>query len=244
MPYRRRKYRSKVKKKPSRYRRKTYGKRYYKRRTVPKIPRVRNLRANTFPQKLLTTFTYNDTAFALSCTSGNSYQNYNLFRGNSAYDPDQTGVGIQPYYWDTLSEVYNRYMVYASKITIYLMTTTSAGTTADIKSMLFPSQTASKVSYDEPNDIRNLFKSKLLSWNKGRLDNGKLKFTQYCTSKQIIDSKNDHDMTSVMTSNPSLQWYWHFYLDTTMESSDAVIYCDVKIKYYVKLYERKNVDES
>jgi hypothetical protein len=37
---------------------------------------------------------------------------------NSLYDPDRTGTGFQPTYFDQLSEIYGRYRVYGCKVDI------------------------------------------------------------------------------------------------------------------------------
>lgn len=41
-----------------------------------------------------------------------------LFRANSIYDPDQTGIGHQPYGHDQLNEIYNHYCVDSATITV------------------------------------------------------------------------------------------------------------------------------
>lgn len=45
-------------------------------------------------------------------TSATSY----LFRLNSLYDPDQTGVGNQPYYFDQMAALFNKYCVYGVNV--------------------------------------------------------------------------------------------------------------------------------
>lgn len=42
-----------------------------------------------------------------------------VFRANSLFDPDQTGVGHQPYGFDTWATMYNHYTVLGSKITVH-----------------------------------------------------------------------------------------------------------------------------
>jgi hypothetical protein len=38
------------------------------------------------------------------------------FAGNGCFDPDITGTGHQPYYWDTYTGVYNYYSVMGSRV--------------------------------------------------------------------------------------------------------------------------------
>ena len=52
---------------------------------------------------------------------------FHVFRMNSIYDPDQTGVGHQPYGHDQLAEIYSRYRVNGFKYEIW-GTNNSSGT--------------------------------------------------------------------------------------------------------------------
>lgn len=79
-----------------------------------------------FPSALFTKLTYNDE-LSLSSTAGGLAEN--LFRLNSLYDPDQTGSGAQPRYFDTLcgpnsgTAPYYNYRVHAAKVTVDFQST-------------------------------------------------------------------------------------------------------------------------
>lgn len=49
------------------------------------------------------------------------------FAANSLYDPDNTGVGAQPYYFDQLMAMYNKFTVVGSKICITPFGATTTG---------------------------------------------------------------------------------------------------------------------
>lgn len=67
-----------------------------------------------FPRQLKITHRYAES-FDLTSTSGTvAYYN---FKANGMYDPNTTGTGHQPLYFDELSGIYNHYMVVGSKIT-------------------------------------------------------------------------------------------------------------------------------
>lgn len=76
------------------------------------IPRQRMTAG--FPETLTTTLRYSDV-YTLS-TSGTAPVG-NIFRMNSVFDPDFTGTGHQPLYFDQFAAVYSRYSVLGSKIT-------------------------------------------------------------------------------------------------------------------------------
>ena len=44
-----------------------------------------------------------------------------VFRGNSLFDPDYTGTGHQPRYYDQLTPIYGRYKVLRSAITVEMI---------------------------------------------------------------------------------------------------------------------------
>lgn len=80
---------------------KMYKKRKYVRKNV-----LVNKALRPFPQRFITKMKYCE---AISITGGGP-QGYR-FRLNSTFDPNETGVGHQPYGRDTLVSIYNRYRV-------------------------------------------------------------------------------------------------------------------------------------
>lgn len=217
--------------------------RRYRRRPAPFIKQIRSARAPTFPQKLFAKLTYNDTGFTATPAVGNSYLVQQAFRGNSIYDPDATGVGVQPYYYDTFAGVYSRYRVYASKISVYVFSTDEAGTSPQIKTSIIPWPTSAGPTYTAPDDVRVLFKCKQISWNQDRNDRKSTKLTNYAKTKQVFENLYDNDLWANIGSNPSTMWYWQLYFDTTNTSTETDIVYDVKIVYYVEFSRKSTQNE-
>lgn len=59
-------------------------------------------------------------------TSGASYT-YNVYSGNSLFDPDYTGVGHQPQGYDQIMTLFNEYYVKDAKITVNTMLNSTEG---------------------------------------------------------------------------------------------------------------------
>lgn len=83
------------------------------------IPRIRNPDYG-YPDKLVTKLRYVDKVLLDAAVEGIGA---NVFRMNSLFDPDFTGVGHQPMYFDQLcgavgSAPYSRYRVLGSKMTV------------------------------------------------------------------------------------------------------------------------------
>lgn len=95
----------------------------YRRRKAPRRMRKRTVTVNRalapIPQRYITKLKYSDI-FTLSTTNSWSYY-YNL---NSLWDPNRTGVGHQPYGYDQLAVLYNRYRVISCS---YVVTGYSGG---------------------------------------------------------------------------------------------------------------------
>lgn len=83
------------------------GKRYGNYAVKPSIQKT----LNPFPPSMYVKLTYGINV--VIGTNGSSALSVNyLHRLNSLYDPDQTGTGHQPYQFDQLSSLYERYQVY------------------------------------------------------------------------------------------------------------------------------------
>nr|QTE03459.1 MAG: putative capsid protein [Ciconia boyciana CRESS-DNA-virus sp.] len=74
-----------------------------------------------FPTKIITILRYYDQ-YSLTSTSGGI--GAQVFRMNGPRDPDFTGVGHQPLYWDRYSTLYQSYRVLGSKISAVISPTT------------------------------------------------------------------------------------------------------------------------
>lgn len=120
MPYRRRTFKPKGKR--SGRRKRSYGYRKAKYAgTARNSPAYRGGKIPLFPRRMFTTFKYGED-FTLTNAAANLPVSY-AFRANSMFDPNLTGLGAQPRYYDTLlgadggSAPYGRYVVLAAKIT-------------------------------------------------------------------------------------------------------------------------------
>jgi len=75
---------------------------------------------NGFPARLRMTHKYSDAAIMTS-TSG-SLDTYQM-KCNGMFDPNQTGTGSQPAYFDQMCALYQHWVVLRSRITIQIFTT-------------------------------------------------------------------------------------------------------------------------
>lgn len=90
------------------------GARRWRRSRKVVIPRTMVSTGIGFPKKLLMTHKYVDTFTLTQSSGGNSFY---VMSCNGLYDPNITGTGHQPLYFDQLTTLYNHYVVIGAKCT-------------------------------------------------------------------------------------------------------------------------------
>lgn len=224
-------------------------KKYGRRRTgVKKAMSLRPKWLNPLSQRQFTRFTYADSSFSRTLNVGNGYSSYYVFRGNSIYDPDYTGVGVQPYGLDQHvgQYLYAYYRAPASSIKIYFRAEETYASIRRLHAFIVPLRIPNPVMTDI-SDVR------MLSFHVGTTYDGATETTRgavmkhYISTRKIFNegSTNDFGFTGSYNSNPSGQWYWivHFYTDV-YDDEEVDIYFDVKIKYYTVLSRADVPNES
>lgn len=97
-----------------------------RRRSMVRRRRTRKMRryVQPVPLRFYTKLKYAFTGQQLALTAGTI--NRQTWAANGLFDPDISGTGHQPYYYDQLSTMYGSYRVYGVKIQIWAQATTSA----------------------------------------------------------------------------------------------------------------------
>lgn len=210
------------------------------------LRKIRALWKNPLPNTGLYKLKYRDTAFTLATTVGSGYQATNLFRGNGMYDPDATGVGVQPYGYDQLlgaTSPFYRYRVYAAKITCYPSITT--GSTASLKFIIVPIPSATP-SYTGTDDLAQYRGCKLLKMASVQTSqSARNKISTFAkTSWFYPKGADESDNTATYGAVPANQWYFYIMADSTQQASDITTKFDVQITYYCKLLKSDDINES
>lgn len=179
----------------------------------------------------------------MSTTLGGGYYARNVFAGNSLFDPDQTGVGVQPYGFDPMATLYGAYNVSASKIKVRFYTVEPS--VYKVTCTVVPHQD-NALDYYDPSDLRVTTgaKQRIISSPEG-ITKGHF-IQSYCTTARLFKglSAKDADFGALVTSNPTRMWYWHVYVDTTDTATEDSIFCDVEITYYATMRKTTNNNES
>lgn len=117
------------------YQKKRAGKRTYRRKGARRTKKTNALRNKTqvnagkgFPKRMMMTHKYQ--AAGVYQVTSNTFSKYQ-FSCNGMYDPDITGVGHQPLFFDQMAAIYDQYTVIGSKLVVEV-TPVTAQTSASL----------------------------------------------------------------------------------------------------------------
>lgn len=104
-----------------------------KKRYVARIPTVVRLGKQAFPKQLINTLSYTELV-SVNVTAGTAGLSY-AWVANGLYDPNRTGTGHQPLYFDQLIALYNHYTVLRSRISVTIGYPTVVGVNSIVGSL-------------------------------------------------------------------------------------------------------------
>lgn len=201
-----------------------------------------------FPLEMYTQFTYTDN-ISITSTIGAPY-NY-FFSTNSLFDPNVTGIGIQPRFYDTLvganntNAPYQYYRVLTSKITVEAIDLSDTINARGYVGVGLFSGNQTGVATLAELRARSDYKMKYMGVYSG----GKelCRISRKCKNKDLFgikDMKDDEETASLYNTSPSKLGRWCISYVPFNETSTVAIHCLVKITYYTQLFSRNDVQDS
>jgi len=244
MPYARRRTRKASRKS---YVRQTRGRKAFRprRARITKAVSFRSKWKNPLPGKGYYKLRYNDTGFSVT-TADVIWQVGHTFRGNSLYDPDESGVGVQPYGYDQLCSAaspFGKYTVFASKIKIYPHYTDTDTLPRGVRWIVVPSRSV-QPAYFEFEDLKQMPGARSLVINDIGDQKGHL--SSYMSTRRIFSDlpSLSNDTSSNYNGNPASTWYWYIQTDSQSQAVQIDQMFDVAITYYCVLSKIESVNES
>lgn len=161
------------------------------------------------------------------------------FRGNSCFDPDFTGTGHQPRFFDQYAAFYGRYMVYSSTIK------TTVQSLLDSDSILlgvWPA-TVNLNTINNPSELleQSYVKTRLLAPGQGAKPEHI--FAKMTTNKMRGGAIMSDDWGALINDNPQRNWYWnHYIVNTSVNDVEAQV--TTVITYRVRFFKRNAVNGS
>lgn len=197
-----------------------------------------------FPRRMTMTHRYAQTGIITTGGSG-AMTTYN-FRCNGMFDPDQTGGGHQPMYFDQMAAIYDHYTVIASKITV---TFASADTTPTTTQMRIPFTVGVFLNDDSTttpgiNGVleNSLMKTHSFTMNPGNSRTMKLGWSAKKTFGGSI--LGNSSLVGTATVNPAEEQFFTLFADSAAMLDATDIFYRVQIDYIAVWTELKDIASS
>lgn len=165
---------------------------------------------------------------------------YNIYRGNSLYDPDYTGAGAQPMSYDQCCALYDRFIVHGAEIKVVVQNMDAVPVYAVLGRSYLPTAFTSAAQLSErPDSI-----SRYLGAGGSSTDTAVMKM--YTNTKTILGYKNvmdDYEASHQYNGNPTKQWFYHFWVEND-DLGNLAVNIVVEIKYYTMMTDRTHLQRS
>lgn len=202
-----------------------------------------------FPKEFYCTMKYS-TQVTLASTTGTLATH--VFRANGLYDPDKTGTGQQPRYFDTLcganngTAPYRRYRVLGSRMVARFIATSASYTTgmANIVIGCRPTATTDPSSISEARERKDCF-VKLLGSAYSAQGIKTLSFK--CSPKKILgikDLKDDENTSASYTADPVSEVDFFIQQQPIDQASSNSVVVEILIEYITQFFHMSDVADS
>lgn len=204
-----------------------------------RVPRVIKFGNQPFPKQTESTVTYCDQ-FVISMISG-GYNQY-VFNCNGLYDPNYSGTGHQPLYFDQLMTIYNHYCVTESTITVTPFTnTTGTGLTV---CLFQDDDTATGSILNITSAIERPGAVYCCSnGTAGPFYPTSLKNTWKAKNVFAGDPLSRDELAGGAAANPTEMTHWYIGISDMLLQSNTIQF-NVVIKYKATFFELKTVTQS
>ena len=184
-----------------------------------------------FPDSQVTTIRYSDEVGI----TGATYGQY-TFRGNSAFDPDETGIGHQPMYYDSYAGVYSKYKVISStcKVTVSNYNAAASAVIVLIPSSEIVTITTYAIAMEQPYAKR----TELLPVSTRQGVQSSVR-SSISTQRMLGLSASQfagEDYSALTGASPVSLWYWNI---AAFDVSAVSVRMLVDITYKVLFYDRR-----
>lgn len=202
----------------------------------------------SMPNSKLVKLTYTDTV-NLSNSVG-ALKNH-IFHVNNLFDPDFSGIGHQPRYFDTFcgadggTAPYEFYRVFSAKVTAkFIQDNTGVGAICDVGVNIRPSTAAPPITSNEMREQKKN-RSKVLSIASG--SNNIMTVTNYASIKKILginDVKDNSQLLAAYSTGPTSLVSADVWMQPVDGASTTSIYARVTIEFICQFTKMNTTAES
>lgn len=193
-----------------------------------------------FPSKLSATLKYREYVY-LNASSG-ILSNY-LFSANGLFDPNTTGGGHQPMFFDQYMALYNHYHVIGSKCKVTFVHSAGVSTNAGAVGIFLNDDTTTLATTYTAMDEQTQSKMKILG---SSTTDDRETVTCMFSPKRIYGPSllSNNALRGNSGANPSEQSYFNIYAQSLDSLSSLGIYAWVEIEYIAVFTELKDFAQS
>lgn len=192
-----------------------------------------------FPKKICMTHKYNEVQ---THTSNSGTPGFFKYVCNGMYDPNNTGVGGQPYYFDQMSAIYDHYTVIGSKITVKVVPVTvpAVAFRISLSQNDDATQTNNTVSGTAEQSSGSVF-----IFPAGATDTVKSLTNRWSAKKTFGGSVLGNDnLQGSISANPSELTIWSVGIQAMDTISTISVYLEINIEYIAIWEEIKDIAQS
>jgi len=214
-----------------------YKSRKYASSMPVRIPRMRTkamdvtyMKGNDWiTNKLVNKMEYMTPIYYSSVSGPTTY----IFRGNSIYDPDQTGTGTQPLGFSSLASIYSVYECPRSSIKAEFINNTAVPVWLTICPVVSTGDAVTYFNSSGRPGAKSIYCTSNNSTQHGVLYNSARTFDM----TGLPDGEND--CRGNVTGNPASQWYWQVIMTPCDGASVVSGVLNIKLVYHTIWQQRK-----
>lgn len=167
-----------------------------------------------------------------------------IYRLGSVFDPDYTGVGVQPTGYNEYSTLYSRYTVFKAEVELHAVQPTGSTNQATIGMYFLKQPTGPATGI--ANALARSDDFKFMAEHDGAMATPVIRRSYYLPAVGGKKFKaGDANFSAFWTDNPTAGMYVCIWAGGTTDSqSAATAVVAVRIKYYTIWTEPKSLDES
>lgn len=169
---------------------------------VPHLPSSVSKGLYGFPPTLAAKLKYVET---LAFSSALGAVQSNVFRANSLFDPNETGVGHQPMYFDQFAAIYNRYVVRKARMKVTFNVVTETAATSCFTVGVIGQSNSSIDTLPTTNMEDNHSKYAIMNGRNGGTGQQVL-YIDYIPERDLNISHRNTDVGAIMTLSPVTQY--------------------------------------
>lgn len=192
-----------------------------------------------FPDRIETRLRYDQVGNMTSTVGSIGKQ---VFRMNSLFDPDFTGAGHQPLYYDQLSAIYNQYAVIKSHITV-TFTCKETATVPFIIGLVGDDDGTTAATFSTLQE-KSHGRSKVLGLPNGGSNVLTMTDKFNCQKMLTIDPYASETYKTLTSANPAEGWFSQVWCISADGATTQALYYKAEIIYTALFTELTDVTQS